>query len=217
MTKPVGAAPGAAGAAGALEAGEDGAFADRLVSHTSLGSTVANSRRTRSQKTRRERAAVSAATRAFCSVASPASTAVSAAGSGGSTFSLAVASPSSCRLPVTDEVAERNMTERAIATTSRRPSPARIGAFSAGVRLRRSSRGRRLTARTLSVLDPEADRDRERARLLRLAQSPADLDAGERIAHPDLYADQPLEILGEPFEVRRAAGQDDLADAERAR
>src|ERR671922_2874518 len=100
MVKPVGAVPGATAAGGVAEAGEAGAFADRLVSQTSLGSTVANSRSTRSHDTRRESAEVTAETRAFCSPASPASTAVWAFGSGGRTAGPAFPAPSPVRLAV---------------------------------------------------------------------------------------------------------------------
>src|SRR5437870_2794324 len=109
MTKPEGAAPGAVGTAGAADAGDDGAWAWRLVSQTSFGRTVANSRSTRSQDTRRESAEVTAETRAFCSPASPASTAVWAFGSGGSCASCAFASPSAFRLSFTDALAPGNM------------------------------------------------------------------------------------------------------------
>src|ERR671924_1474500 len=217
MVKPVGAVPGAVGVGGAAEAGDDGACALRLVSQTSFGSTVANSRSTRSHDTRRESAEATAETRAFCSPASPASIAVCAFGSGGSTASRAFASPSACRLSVTDQLAPRNMTESAIDTTSSRPSPTKIGAFSAGVRFARSSRGRRLTARTARlVLDPETDRDGERADRLGVTDALSDPHPRERVADADAHADQAFEVVGEPAEVRGAAGEDDLADAERA-
>src|ERR671924_140510 len=202
MVKPVGAVPGATAAGGVAEAGEAGAFADRLASQTPRGSTVANSRSTRPHDPRRESAEVTAETRAFCSPASPASTAVWAFGSGGSTASRAFASPSACRLSVTDELAPRNMTESAIDATRSRPSPTKIGAFSAGVRFARASRGRRLTARTGLILDSQADRDGERAHRLGVPDTFRDLHAGERVADADVHADQALEVVREPVEMR---------------
>src|SRR5919198_3097384 len=215
MTKPEGAAPGAVGAAGAADAGDEGACAVRLVSHTSFGRTVANSRSTRSHDTRRESAEVTADTRAFCSSASPASIAVCAFGSGGSSASCAFASPRAFRLSFTDALAPRNMTERTTKTTSRRPSPTKIGACSAVVRFALSSRGRRLAAR-MSVVDPEADGDGERAHRLGGLEPLAGLHADERVAAPDADADQPLGLFGRAVERRRPAGEHDLADSERA-
>src|SRR5919202_2015156 len=216
MTKPSGAAPGATGAAGAAEAGDEGAWALRLVSQTSLGSTVANLRSTRSHETRRESAEVTAATRAFCSPASPASRVVCAFGSGGSSATCVLASPSAFCSSFSEALAPRNMTESATNTTSSRPRPTKRGACSAVVRFARSSRGRRLTARIRLVLDPEADRDRERAHRLGGLEPLPRLHALERVAEPDAHADQPLELVRQAVEVRRAAGEDDLADPERA-
>src|ERR671939_1294 len=181
MTKPVGAAPGAVGAAGAADAGDEGACALRLVSQTSPGRTVANSRSTRSHDTRRESAEVTAETRAFCSPARPASIADCAFGSGGSWASCAFASPSAFCLSFTDALAPRNSTERATKRTSSRPSPTKIGACSAVVRFVRSSRGRRLTAR-MSVVYSEADRDGERTDRLGSLEPLAGLHALERVA-----------------------------------
>src|SRR5437660_740034 len=65
----------------------------------------------------------------------------------------------------------------------------------------------------LLVLDPEADRDCERAELVWILDATRDRDPGERIADADLDADETLELLGEAVEVRRPACQDDLADA----
>ncbi len=73
-----------------------------------------------------------------------------------------------------------------------------------------------MTARIGLVLDPEADGNGERAALLELADLLRDLHAREGICDADRHADQPLELAAEPDQMRRAAGEDDLADTQRA-
>src|SRR4029078_4962341 len=76
--------------------------------------------------------------------------------------------------------------------------------------------GRRLIAR-MSVLDPEADRDRQRAELLvGLAQLLAELHAEQRSAHSDAASHELLELVGDAAKVRAAARDHDLADAQRS-
>src|SRR5207247_1460705 len=66
-----------------------------------------------------------------------------------------------------------------------------------------------------SVLDSEADCGRERTDLLGVLDLLANLDPGERVARPDADADQGLKLFRKPVQMRRAARQDDLADAQR--
>src|SRR5207302_4396040 len=55
-----------------------------------------------------------------------------------------------------------------------------------------------------------------RADRLGLLAALRDLHTAEGIADPHGHADQTLEVVGEPFEMRRAAREHDLADAQRA-
>jgi len=71
-----------------------------------------------------------------------------------------------------------------------------------------------LTARIELVLDPEAHGDGERADLIALAYLLRDLHAGKGICDADRHTDQALELSAEPGQVRCAAGEDDLADAQ---
>src|SRR5205823_5288935 len=67
------------------------------------------------------------------------------------------------------------------------------------------------------VLDPQADSDGQGADLLRLADLLRDLHATKWIADAHAHADQALELAREAGEMRGAAREHDLADAERAR
>ena len=86
------------------------------------------------------------------------------------------------------------------------------------LRLRRgSSRGRRLTAR----ISPRS-RGRRRlpasrpSRCWRFRSLRGTFTRAKRVGNADGDADQPLELLGEPAAGGAAAGDEDLADAERA-
>jgi hypothetical protein len=53
--------------------------------------------------------------------------------------------------------------------------------------------------------------------LVPLAESVRHLHACERIGHPHAHARQALELLGEPRQLRRTAGDEHLRDRERTR
>src|SRR5215212_5920630 len=67
------------------------------------------------------------------------------------------------------------------------------------------------------VLDPEPDRCCQRAERLFAVDLLADLDVAERVADARPHPEQPHELGGEAGKLCRAAGEDDLADAEGAR
>src|SRR5439155_11925716 len=85
--------------------------------------------------------------------------------------------------------------------------------------LRFGSRGRRLTARTGSVLDAQADGHGHRpgGAVLALSRLTRQLDARKRVGDANGNADQTLELGREPAAGRPAAGDEDLADAQRVR
>jgi hypothetical protein len=111
---------------------------------------------------------------------------------------------SSACLSFTVPLPERNIAEStAASSTASTTGTSTTHCVFCGPR-RTSSRGRRLIART-SVLDPEADGDRERAELLvGLAQLLAELHPLQRVAHLDADADQALQLVGDPAQVRGA-------------
>src|SRR4029079_16493917 len=210
-------APAAAGAGAAAVDDGTGALAEIVASQTSLGSTRESSRKTRSHATRRASAAESAVTRACLSAASALCVLTRLASGVGIACSSSCRVVSSACLSFTVPLADRNIAESsAAASTASTTGMSTIHWFFWGRPRRTSSLGRRLIAR-MSVLDPEADRDRQRAELLvGLAQLLAELHAEQRTAHRDADADELLELVGDAAEVRAAARDHDLADAQRS-
>src|SRR5689334_12518216 len=199
MVNSVAAVVAPAAVAGGAIATDDGtgALAEIVASQTSLGSTSESSRKTRSQATRRESAAESAVTRACLSAASACWVLTLPALGVGIACSSSCSCPSWDCLSLTVPLADRNIAEKtAVSSTASTTGTSTTHWRFCGPR-RASSLGRRLIART-SVLDPETDRDGERAQLLvGLTQLLAELHAHQRIAHGDAYADQALELVGD--------------------
>src|SRR5882724_7344198 len=110
-----------------------------------------------------------------------------------------------------------NIAPRTAATRTPEQAPIRTGRLSFLIVRWLCSRGNRLTARMSLVLDPESDCNGQRADLLGLADLLRDLHPRKRIADSNVHADQALELAGDPGQVGGAAGQHDLADAQRAR
>src|SRR3954452_1752038 len=207
---------GAAGAGATAVEDGTGAFAETVTSQTSSGSTSESSRKILSHATRRVSAALSAVTLA-CLSAARAFWLWSFEVSGvGIACNTSCSDDSSACLSLAVPLAERNVAEkiaviRTAATTGARTIHCDFG----GPPRRASSFGRRLIAR-MSVLDPEADCDRERPELLGLANLLPELHSQQRIADGDAHADQLLKLVRDAAEVRSAAGDHDLADAQRS-
>ena len=81
---------------------------------------------------------------------------------------------------------------------------------------RRGPRPRKQVDGAHLAVDSQADCGRERAERLVTVDLLAGLHIRERIPDADADADQLGELRSEPGKVRGAAGQDDLADAQRA-
>src|SRR5918999_3287971 len=207
-------APLAASWPGTGAAAGSGPLVFMVSSQTSSGSTSDTSRRTRSQAMR----APSALPRSVRRASFSATRLVCAAGvgAGGGIAASSARSPSSSLWrSLTPELAIRNQPDRR-AVRSTAPRTAVSETAPGWRRVRPSSLGTRLTARTASVLHPEADRGSQRAERLLAVDLLADFHVGERIADADPDADQLRELVRQPRKVSGAAGQDELADAQGA-
>src|SRR3954452_23427901 len=207
---------GAAGAGATAVEDGTGAFAETVTSQTSSGSTSESSRKILSHATRRVSAALSAVTLA-CLSAARAFWLWSFEVSGvGIACNTSCSDDSSACLSLAVPLAERNVAEKiAVIRTAAMTGARTIHCDFGGPPRRASSFGRRLIAR-MSVLDPEADCDRERPELLGLANLLPELHSQQRIADRGAHAHQLLQLPRRPAEVRGAAGDHDLADAQRS-